>query len=52
MFGTLSVITMWVGYRVVNDAATDPERDTILICSQGNKWVAVGLWGTIFTTVI
>lgn len=52
VFGTMSVITMWVGYKYVNDAATDPEKDTILICAEGNKWVSVGVWGSVFTTVI
>ena len=52
VFGTLSVIMMWVGYKVVNEAAVADDRVSILICAEGDIWVSNGVWGSVFTAII
>jgi len=44
IFGTLSLITITVGFTMINKHSA-----SCLICFRGNLWIEKNLWGTLFT---
>ena len=48
IFGTLSILTIGVGYTFVQGIENDTNQESLLICWNGSQWIPQGLWGTLF----
>ena len=48
LFGTFSLLTIWMGFTLINKNEENLEESNHLICYSGNLWVESTLLGTIF----
>ena len=48
LFGSFSIITIAVGFKFINAIGNNPDKASVLVCYNGNKWIENNFAGTLF----